>query len=110
MNEAQKQEIRNKILSRLQQIREEINATKAIKTIIVSDCAIDQSNRVEQIRQNQIAEENIHKKTKLLGVLESALSQIDQVYFGQCEICKQEIPIPRLLIKPESKRCVGCEK
>jgi DnaK suppressor protein len=39
-----------------------------------------------------------------------ALEKIASEGYGICENCKNEIPIERLLVSPESKLCLGCEK
>ena len=43
-----------------------------------------------------------------LGQLEAALERIEEASFGRCEACGREIPVERLLVRPQATRCVEC--
>ena len=43
-----------------------------------------------------------------LADLETSLALIDQVGFGRCGSCGKPIGIDRLMVRPESVRCVTC--
>ncbi len=42
--------------------------------------------------------------------VKNALARIDDGTYGTCKYCKKEIPLPRLLARPESSSCVHCKE
>ncbi|MBP9015889.1 MAG: TraR/DksA family transcriptional regulator [Candidatus Atribacteria bacterium] len=46
---------------------------------------------------------------EMLNLVEKALKKIETGSYGFCELCKREIPIPRLRMIPYALYCVECQ-
>jgi DnaK suppressor protein len=96
-------------------IKEEIEITK--KTItelreltapIAPDCAIGRVSRMDAINNKSINEAALRKAESKLKGLTIALQNIDDPNFGKCARCKNDIPLGRILLVPQSRFCVHC--
>lgn len=56
---------------------------------------------------NLSLEESLEKE---LRDVTKALARIKEGIYGVCKYCKKEIPIQRLLARPESSSCVNCKE
>lgn len=97
------------------QIEVEIERTQAIiieykeaSQPISPDDAIGRLSRMDAINNKSVTEAALRQAESKLSALNNALSQIGSPDFGLCLNCKQPIPIGRILIRPESQRCVKC--
>lgn len=63
------------------------------------------ANEVEQYSTLLPIEYSLELKLKNIN---EALEKIKKGAYGKCENCKEEIPIERLKISPESKFCLKC--
>ena len=105
-----KQEIRNKILEAIEQIKAQIVKYEELTKPIAPSEAIGRVSRMDAINNKSVNEASLRQaKTKLQG-LERALGNIDSPDFGICLKCKQQIPKGRIFIRPESVLCVNCAR
>jgi DnaK suppressor protein len=72
------------------------------------DSAIGRISRMDYINNKSISESELLKAESKLRALERWLSIYDTDQFGKCTKCGQEININRLLLLPESTRCIRC--
>ncbi len=63
----------------------------------------------DMIKMKSSDERELRAARIRLNKLESALKRIDDPEFGTCFICEQPIPLARLLVVPETTRCIRCE-
>jgi len=63
----------------------------------------------EQVGHETIAAEIRDLERRLLDI-DLALKKIGKGFYGACEKCGQEIPMPRLKILPEARYCVDDEQ
>lgn len=49
------------------------------------------------------------REQKLLKKIEGALSRISNGTYGSCELCEEEIAIPRLKARPVTTFCIDCK-
>ena len=70
--------------------------------------AIGRLTRMVAISAMSIREANLASARNRLMRLENALRRIDTEEFGVCTECDEPIPIKRLMLLPESTRCVRC--
>lgn len=96
-------------------IDEEISKTstlikeyKELTKPISPDCAIGRVSRMDAINNKSVAEASLRQAENKLQSLQRVLSQMDSDEFGICLKCKKQIPIGRILIRPQSLLCVNC--
>ena len=75
---------------------------------ITPDVAIGRLSRMDAIQNKSVAEAALRQARDKLNKLKYALSNIDNPDWGTCVKCKGQIPIGRILIRPESPYCVHC--
>ena len=63
---------------------------------------------MEGINNKSVSEAALTNVINKLILYESALQRISHEDFGLCIRCKNEIPIQRILLMPQSNRCVHC--
>ena len=98
-------------------IREEIAKTEVLiqsyrdqSKPVTLDNSIGRLSRMDAINNKSITEAALRKAEEKLHKLNQALETIGKGNFGLCIQCKQPIPIGRILLMPESNRCVNCAK
>lgn len=74
------------------------------------DDAIGRISRMDAINNKSVTESALRQAQSKLNALNSVLSKIDSPDFGKCINCKEAIPLGRILIRPESLRCVKCAR
>lgn len=108
MNQNDKSEIRDEINRRISEVKEKINKLEELTKPIAPDVAIGRLTRMEAINEKSINEASLRDSKETLIKLEQALINLENSDFGNCLICKKEIPKVRILRVPESNRCVNC--
>ena len=108
MNEKQKTEIKALIHKEIKELKLIIERVKETVQPIAPDDAIGRLTRMEAINAKSISEANLRSSKIRLGNLEHALNNLDDPEFGICVGCDEPIPFGRLMVMPESKRCVKC--
>ena len=108
MNDAQKEEIRQAIIGKIEDLKKSIDAFGDLSKPVAPDNAIGRLTRMEAINSRSINEASLAKAKQTLTALEKALDAIDEEEFGECLHCEEPIPYKRLMIMPEASLCVGC--
>jgi|SRR6056297_2635362 len=100
-----------------QKINEEIAKTeqliadyKEMTQPVSPDNAIGRVSRMDAINNRSVNESALRNAEEKLRKLEYVKKNLDSKDFGKCVKCGQEIPLGRLLIKPESVHCVKCAR
>jgi DnaK suppressor protein len=75
---------------------------------ISPDDAIGRVSRMDAINNKSVLDAALRKAKIKLEKLLLAQKEINNKNFGLCVRCSCEIPIERLIIIPESKKCVSC--
>lgn len=96
-------------------IKEEIKSTEKkildlenlTQPISPSD-AIGRVSRMDAINNKSINENALRQAQQKLNNLQRVLESVGSIDFGKCIKCKQEIPLGRILIRPQSLICVNC--
>ena len=99
-----KKKIKEKIADTIVSIKELQEATKPMGL----DSAIGRISRMDYINNKSISEGELKKAEVRLRALERWISLYDTDQFAKCSSCGQEININRLLLLPESTRCIRC--
>ena len=108
MDEIELKKIETKISKEIQNTIQAINEYKEQAKPIAPENAIGRVSRMDAINNKSIIEAALRKseeKLKKLKIVEKKISNKD---FGLCIRCKTQIPIERLMIIPESTKCVNC--
>ncbi|MDM8161812.1 TraR/DksA C4-type zinc finger protein [Labilibaculum sp. K2S] len=100
--------IENQIKEKIAQLEKDIVMLKDLTQPISPDCAIGRVSRMDAINNKSVNEAALRKKEVQLSALKDALKNIDSDDFGKCIKCGIQIPIGRIMIMPESKKCVNC--
>lgn len=70
--------------------------------------AIGRISRMDAINNKGVLEASIRNRKRKLGKLQLALSKINNSDFGICSRCKNPIQPQRVILMPESDKCVNC--
>lgn len=98
-------------------IEEEISVTERkikdlrnlTKPISPSD-AIGRVSRMDAINNKSVNENSLRQAEVKLSNLKRVLENVGTPNFGICVKCKNQIPIGRILIRPQSLLCVNCAR
>jgi DnaK suppressor protein len=103
MKKQQKEEIHTKILEEIRKTKNSIEEYKELTKPISPENAI-----MDAINNKSVKEAAMRLAEQKLSMLTIALSRIEDNNFGICAKCQNEIPIGRILIRPQSRFCVHC--
>jgi len=95
-----KKEITNTISS--------IKKYKELTKPIAPENAIGRVSRMDAINNKSVTELALQKAEEKLKKLNIVEREMNKENFGVCIKCQNMIPIGRLLIIPESRKCVTC--
>ena len=108
MNEQQRNEAKSSIKKSIEETRNDISSLKELTKPISPENAIGRVSRMDAINNKSVNEAALRNAINKLALLESALQRVNNEDFGLCIRCKNEIPIQRVLLMPQSNRCVHC--
>jgi len=108
MTEKEKLSVKAQIKLELIKLKAQIIKLKEATKPIAPDCSLGRLTRVEamneQVINMKILDESELRQTRL----NNALSRVEHDMFGVCIECEESIGIGRMLVRPESVRCIGC--
>ena len=108
MKAEEKQLLNEKIDEEMVRLNHEIELLVEQTKPVAPDRAIGRLTRMEAINAKSIAEANLRNARSRVTKLEQALTRVDDEDFGICTRCERPIPYKRILLVPESTRCVRC--
>lgn len=92
----------------IKETKKDISNLKELTKPISPENAIGRVSRMDAINNKSVNEAALRSAINKLNLLDSALQRINDKDFGLCIRCKNEIPIQRILLMPQSNRCVHC--
>lgn len=101
-------EIKAKIKEEIAKTEQAILEYKDLSQPVTLDSAIGRISRMDAINNKTINEAALRKSEAKLTKLHQAMDKVGSKDFGMCIRCKQPIPLGRILLMPESLRCVNC--
>ena len=108
MTNDERDKIRIKIEDDLVVFERQIEVLESKTKPISPDCSLGRLTRVEAMNEQvinlKILDETRIRETRLVN----ALRRVEHEMFGICIECEESIGIGRMLIRPESVRCVEC--
>jgi DnaK suppressor protein len=102
------EDIKPTILKEIEKTKKVILEYEEMSKPVAPDVAIGRISRIDAIQNKSITEASLRQARTKLKQLEVVLSQVGKPDFGLCQKCKNEIPLGRILIRPESLLCVNC--
>ncbi|MFN4285050.1 MAG: TraR/DksA family transcriptional regulator [Lacibacter sp.] len=103
-------EIKQKILDEISKTEKLIIEYQEMTKPVTPDVAIGRISRMDAINNKAVTESALRQAQEKLNKLNYVLSKIGSEDFGICMKCKTQIPVGRILIRPESMYCVNCAK
>jgi DnaK suppressor protein len=108
MTEEERKDLKKKILCLIDGLRDGIKSLEEASRPVAPDNAIGRLTRMEAISARGISEASLNSARARLTRLQNAINRIDTPDFGLCSICEEPIPLKRLMLIPETTRCVRC--
>jgi len=108
MTQKEKNQIKIQIQSDLDLLEKQIKTLEEKTHPIAPDCSLGRLTRLEAMGEQHVNHKILSEDKLRCTRLQNALLRIDKPMFGICIECEEEIPIGRMMIRPESVRCVAC--
>ena len=108
MNKQERKKTKEAIKNSIKETKKDISILKELTKPISPENSIGRVSRMDAINNKSVNEAALRSAIKKLTLLESAFQKINHKDFGLCVRCKNEIPIQRILLIPQSNRCVHC--
>ncbi len=100
--------IKNKLELEIKKTKKKIDKYILLCKPIKPENAIGRISRMDAINNKSVTEAVLRDAKIKLKQLYHIKAKINLPDFGKCLKCKQQIPLGRLLIRPESINCVKC--
>jgi len=102
------EQLESQMKSKMSRLERQIVDLKELTRPIEPDCAIGRVSRMDAINNKSVNEAALQKKQNQLNGLYRALEDIHKADFQNCIVCGYEIPLQRVFIMPESRKCTNC--
>ena len=96
--------------SEIVKTKEQVVRYEDLAQPISPDNAIGRVSRMDAINNKSIVDAALRKAKERLKGLKSNLDKLGSSDFGVCVKCKNNIPIERILLAPQSSFCVNCAR
>lgn len=104
----EKATIRAKIAETMATLEQNIAELKELTKPIAPENAIGRVSRMDAINNKSVNEAALRQAEAKLSKLKLAEGRIADNDFGLCVRCGGAIPVGRLMLLPESRKCVQC--
>lgn len=101
-------EMRTKIEAEIGKTRKSIAEYKEMSQPVAPDDAIGRISRMDAINNKSVTESALRKAEEKLRALDQVLAKVGTEDFGRCVRCRREIPLGRIMFRPESLFCINC--
>ncbi|WP_075590378.1 TraR/DksA family transcriptional regulator [Labilibacter marinus] len=103
-----KTEIKELIEKQIAVVERKIDSLKDLTQAIAPDDAIGRVSRMDAINNKSVNDAALRQSETKLQKLHYALDHINEPDFGICVSCKGAIQPGRLVLMPESRKCIKC--
>jgi len=104
----EKTDIKQQIEKALAKIEKEVKDLTKNAQPIIPDCSLDDIGRTEAMTEVSVQAKILAQAELKQSRLKYALRHVDDELFGICIECEEPINIERIMVRPESVRCVKC--
>lgn len=108
MTAKERKELKLKITEHIAQVKADIIELEKMTQPVKPENSLGRISRMDAINNKSVVEASLRNKKSKLTKLNVAISKVDEVDFGYCQMCKNQIQPMRLMFMPESSRCVRC--
>ncbi len=108
MTAEERADLKAKIEEQIEETKVKIEEFEELSKPIAPDISLGRITRMDAINNKSVAEAALRTAKRKLGKLQHALAKIDSPDFGTCTVCKRPIQPKRIMLMPESSRCVRC--
>ena len=108
MKDEELKKIKKILTYEISKVNDNIIEYKKSTKPISPENSIGRVSRMDAINNKSVVEAALRNAEKKLKGLKIILSKIHNDDFGICIRCKTKIPIERILIVPETEKCVHC--
>jgi len=108
MTENERNSIKEKIEHDIEKLEQQIEVLKEKTKPVAPDCSLGRLTREEALNEQMMNKTVLSEATLTLTRLKNALKRVHHTMFGVCIVCEEEINVERMLIRPESVRCINC--
>ena len=108
MTAKEKADLKEKIIATIAKTEDEIAHLEKNTQPISPENSIGRVSRMDAINNKSVAEASLRSTKRKLSKLKIALRRIDEEGFGNCDRCGRDTQAARLMLLPESTRCVRC--
>ncbi len=105
-----KPEIEQLIRKQIAIVERKIASLKELTQAIAPDDAIGRVSRMDAINNKSVNDAALRQSEAKLKNLFQALERINEADFGICVQCKGAIQTGRLVLMPESRKCMKCAR
>lgn len=104
----EKEKIRKLINKKISELTTYIAELEDLTRPVAPDVAIGRVSRMDAINNKSVNEAGLRQARGNLHGLEHALGNLGKSTFGKCARCGNVIPLGRLMVMPESTKCMRC--
>ncbi|MGB0918127.1 MAG: TraR/DksA family transcriptional regulator [Flavobacteriales bacterium] len=108
MTENQRDQLKLKIEQSITDTERDISELEELTKPIAPENAIGRISRMDAINNKSINDSALRQARNKLDKLQLAEQKFNEPEFGICIKCRGPIPMGRLLLMPESLKCVRC--
>jgi DnaK suppressor protein len=108
MTNEHKDQIKRQILADIELLKKQIALLEEKTMPVAPDCSLGRLTRLEAMGEQHVNHKILDENKLRFTRLSNALTRIDKPTFGICIECEEEIAVERMMIRPESVRCVEC--
>lgn len=108
MDKLERNKVKGCIKKSIEETQNDISSLKELTKPISPENAVGRVSRMDAINNKSVNEAALRNAINKLASLKSALQRINNNDFGLCIRCKNQIPIRRVLLIPQTNRCVHC--
>ena len=108
LSEDDRREIKSALQEELIKTEASIAAFREMTAPVGPENSIGRVSRIDAIQNKSIVEAALRKaEEKMIGLINME-KKLENPDFGLCSVCKKPIPAKRLVLMPQSSKCVCC--
>lgn len=108
LNPQERTQIKTRIKDDIEEALSLIAELEELTQPIAPNDAIGRLSRMDAINNKSVNEHLLIKAQSRLVKLQASLNRVEQLDYGLCKSCKNPIPVNRLIMLPETEKCVNC--
>ena len=103
-------EIKKRFLTEIKKTEARISQYEELTQPVAPDSAIGRVSRMDAINNKSVMEAALRKARERLDGLNRHFEKLNSADFGKCLKCRNEIPLERIFMAPQSSFCVNCAR